>query len=104
MQPVHSDFSPGLYVDADAAVAYLHTRSDIDPSRIILFGRSLGGAVAIHVAGQRHNQDRIAGVILENTFTSIPDMGSVLFNLDILRWIPLCLVKNKVGVNYKILI
>ncbi|XP_072037872.1 protein ABHD13-like [Amphiura filiformis] len=85
----------GLYVDAEAAVNYLHSRSDIDQSAIILFGRSLGGAVAVHIAAHRHNRDKLAGLILENTFTSIPDMGSVLFNLDFVRWMPLCLIKNK---------
>lgn len=90
-------FNSGLYLDGEAALSYLHTRADIDQSRIILFGRSLGGAIVIHIASQRHNQDRIAGLIIENTFTSIPDMGSVLFNLDFIRWLPLCFVKNKVS-------
>lgn len=32
----------GLYIDAQSAVDYLLQRSDIDPKRIIVFGRSLG--------------------------------------------------------------
>ena len=35
----------GLYIDARAAVDYLFTRHDVDHSQIVLFGRSLGGAV-----------------------------------------------------------
>lgn len=35
----------GLYVDGRAAVDYLFTRHDLDHSQIILFGRSLGGAI-----------------------------------------------------------
>lgn len=35
----------GLYIDARAAVDYLFTRHDLDHSQIVLFGRSLGGAV-----------------------------------------------------------
>ncbi|XP_071804670.1 protein ABHD13-like [Asterias amurensis] len=85
----------GLYLDAQAGLDYLHKRGDIDKRRIVVFGRSLGGAVAIHVASQSCNKGRIAGVIVENTFTSIPDMGSVLFKMEFLRWIPLFIVKNK---------
>lgn len=35
----------GIYIDARAAVDYLFTRHDVDHSQIVLFGRSLGGAV-----------------------------------------------------------
>lgn len=42
-----------------------------DPGRIVVFGRSLGGAIAAWLA-QRVNP---AGVILESTFTSLDDMG-----------------------------
>lgn len=32
----------GLYQDAAASLAYLHTRQDIDNTKIVVFGRSLG--------------------------------------------------------------
>ncbi|KNC47105.1 BEM46 family protein [Thecamonas trahens ATCC 50062] len=48
----------------------------IDTSRIIVFGRSLGGAVAIALAAQR--QDDIAALVLENTFVSVVDMIDVV--------------------------
>ena len=41
---------------------------------IYILGRSLGGAVAINLASQDFYKDKIAGLILENTFTSISDM------------------------------
>ena len=45
----------GLYKDADAALKFLKERKDIDQRKIIVFGRSLGGAVAVHlVAGLTH--------------------------------------------------
>ena len=40
----------GLQLDAQAAMEYLLNRRDIDTSRIIVFGRSLGGAVAVSLA------------------------------------------------------
>ena len=37
----------GLKLDAEATLEYAQNREDIDNSRIFVFGRSLGGAVAI---------------------------------------------------------
>jgi len=37
----------GIYMDAEAALSHLRTRDDIDHSKIVLFGRSLGSAVAV---------------------------------------------------------
>lgn len=39
----------GLYLDAQASLDFLRTRHDLDQKKIIVFGRSLGGAVAIHL-------------------------------------------------------
>ncbi|GAU33169.1 hypothetical protein TSUD_206280 [Trifolium subterraneum] len=66
----------GITKDAQAALDHLSRRSDIDTSRIIVFGRSLGGAVGAVLT--RNNPDKVAGLILENTFTSILDMAGVL--------------------------
>ena len=67
----------GLRIDGEDALRYLRTeRTDIDRSKIVVFGRSLGGAVALHVA--MTSPDEIAGLVLENTFTSIPDMVPAL--------------------------
>ena len=73
-------------------------------ARIIIFGRSLGGAVAVDLATRykinvlawhkdmestdvskyrfhkrSQNKEKIAAVLLENTFTSIPDIARLLF-------------------------
>lgn len=40
----------GLYMDAEAAMDYVMSRHDIDHRKVVLFGRSLGGAVAIYLA------------------------------------------------------
>ncbi|KAI8109253.1 hypothetical protein M9435_005665 [Picochlorum sp. BPE23] len=63
----------GLQMDASAAMSYLASRDDHLPDKTVIMGRSLGGAVAIYTAVQ-HKKD-IAGVIVENTFTSIMDMA-----------------------------
>lgn len=56
--------------DAQLAFAELQQREP-DPARRIVYGYSLGGAVAIALAQQA---DGIAGVVVESTFTSIPDV------------------------------
>jgi hypothetical protein len=58
--------------DAASSQYVLHERVDIDPGRIVLFGRSLGGAVAVYAADQY--APGVRAVVLENTFTSISDM------------------------------
>ena len=61
----------GIYMDAEAALSYLRTRDDIDHSKIVLFGRSLGCAVAVEVAASRETY----AVILESPFTSTRAMA-----------------------------
>ncbi len=60
----------GTYRDARAAWHYLTEKRDIPPNRIIVFGRSLGGAVAVRLAREVNP----AMVIAESTFTSLYDV------------------------------
>ena len=62
---------PGTYIDARAAWNYLVDDLRIPANKIIIFGRSLGGAVAVDLSGQVQP----AALILESTFTSLYDMG-----------------------------
>ncbi|KDO27848.1 hypothetical protein SPRG_07121 [Saprolegnia parasitica CBS 223.65] len=62
----------GLQLDAEATLDYVLQRKDIDPTKLIVFGRSLGGAVAIYLA--EHRGEQIAAVMVENTFLSISAM------------------------------
>ena len=61
----------GTYRDAEAALAYLRSRSDIDQERIVYFGRSLGAAVAVELA----TREPPLALILESPFTSIPALA-----------------------------
>lgn len=67
----------GFYKDGEAAVNHLFTRSDIDTSKIIVFGQSIGGAVVIDLALKFN--DKLYAVIVENTFTTMPEIGRELF-------------------------
>lgn len=66
----------GFQYDAMAALDFMLSRTDLDHTKIFVFGSSLGGAVALWLAHQR--PEAIAGVIVENTFTSLADMVLVL--------------------------
>jgi fermentation-respiration switch protein FrsA (DUF1100 family) len=62
----------GILRDGRAARRWLAERTHVDEADLILLGRSLGGAVAVDLAvdgGAR-------GLILESTFTSLPDVAS----------------------------
>jgi fermentation-respiration switch protein FrsA (DUF1100 family) len=61
----------GVYADARAGLAYLIQDQGFPEARIVVFGRSLGGAVAIDLARDR----ALAGLILESTFTSAADVA-----------------------------
>ena len=60
----------GLYEDARSAVAWLKSKN-IKERNIIIYGESLGTAVAVEIAQNRN----FAGIILESPFTSMTDVG-----------------------------
>jgi fermentation-respiration switch protein FrsA (DUF1100 family) len=65
----------GCRETADAALSYLETRPDIDRSKIVASGWSLGGAVAIDLASRR----RVAGLATFSTFTRMVDVARQMF-------------------------
>ncbi len=65
----------GTYHDAEGAWRYLVEERGIAPQEIVVFGRSLGGAVAAWLAARHPPR----ALILESTFTSVPDLGAELF-------------------------
>lgn len=67
----------GLYRDATAAWRYLTQIRGVTGSQIVLFGRSLGGAVAAELA----SRVQPGGLILESSFSSARDVANALFPL-----------------------
>ena len=65
----------GVYADAAAAYRYLTDSLHVPPSRIVLFGHSLGTGVTIELA--RHVS--AAGLIVEDAYTSVADRGQEVF-------------------------
>jgi pimeloyl-ACP methyl ester carboxylesterase len=66
----------GTYLDAEAAFEVLCQRDDVDWHRIILFGHSLGGAVAVELAARLG--ERVCGLIVESSFTSARDVARLM--------------------------
>lgn len=73
----------GTYLDAEAARRYLVVERGIPQQNIVYFGRSLGAAIAAHLAmGQPPK-----ALILESAFTSVPDMGARTYPFLPVRWL-----------------
>jgi fermentation-respiration switch protein FrsA (DUF1100 family) len=68
----------GAYRDAEAAYDWLRARG-FPTEKIIAHGESLGGGVAAELALRRS----VGGLVLQSTFTSVPDLGSEIF-----PWLP----------------
>ena len=73
----------GLAADARAARAYLDGRRDVDPSRIVYFGESLGAAVAAELAVAHPP----AALILRSPFASLADVGQCHYPFLPVRWL-----------------
>lgn len=73
----------GILADARAARAWLAKRAAVAEKEIVLLGRSLGGSVMVDLA----SKDGARGLILESTFTSIPDVAAVHY-----PWLPVRLM------------
>jgi hypothetical protein len=65
----------GTYQDAEAAWQHLTQERGVPPQQIILFGRSLGAAVAAHSA----TIHTAGALIIESCFTSVPDIAADLY-------------------------
>ncbi|MBI2619775.1 MAG: alpha/beta hydrolase [Ignavibacteriales bacterium] len=73
----------GVYKDGLAAFDYVSGLSGIDRSSIVLFGTSLGGAVAVEVAARK----KPVALILESTFSSARDVAAAAYPYLPARWL-----------------
>lgn len=72
----------GVYADARAARAWLASREKIPEKDVVLMGESLGGAVAVDLAAH----DGARALILESTFSSLPDVAAYHYPFLPVRW------------------
>jgi hypothetical protein len=87
-------FEPGILQDGEAAQAWLAKRMGVAQRDIVLMGRSIGGGVAVHLAAKNGAR----GLILQSTFSSLPDAAARHY-----PWLPVRLVmKNRYNSEEKI--
>ncbi len=79
----------GFYLDAEAAYDLARKRADASGLKLVIFGRSLGGIAAVHLAASRSCD----GVILESTFTHMAAMAREHFPLPV----PESLLRDKLN-------
>lgn len=73
----------GTYLDAEAAWHYLTKERRVPEREIVIFGRSLGAAIAADLAAKHEP----GALILESGFTSVPDMAAELYRIFPVRWL-----------------
>ena len=72
----------GTYLDAQAACAWLRQKGFAN-TNLIAYGESLGGGVATEVL----LRENLGGLVLQSTFTSVPDIGAEFFPWLPVRWL-----------------
>jgi len=73
----------GIYRDAEAAWRFLTEDRGISAGDIVVFGRSLGASAASRLAAQH----RPLALIVESSFTSVPDIAQELYPWLPARWL-----------------
>ena len=69
-----------IYADANLAWGELERRQS-DPRKRVIFGHSMGSGVAVELASQRHGGVDYGALILESSFTRLPDVAKANGNL-----------------------
>lgn len=65
----------GILLDAEAALQKFTSLTGAQPNQIVLYGRSLGGGVAVHLAGSKGAK----ALVLERTFSHMVDAAAQLY-------------------------
>ncbi len=73
----------GTYRDAEAAWLYLEEQKHISGCRIVLFGESMGGAIAAWLAARQ----KPAALVISSGFTSVPDLAQQIYPFLPVRWL-----------------
>jgi fermentation-respiration switch protein FrsA (DUF1100 family) len=88
----------GVQLDIDAALTALRARPDVDARRIVLFGQSLGGALAIHYAVRGSQRGTLRAVIADSAFSDYRMIASEKLAASVVtwpfQWLPALVVDN----------
>jgi fermentation-respiration switch protein FrsA (DUF1100 family) len=78
-----SPTEPGCYAAADAMWDWIIIEAKIPADKVILFGKSLGGAMAIDLASKHDHR----ALVLARSFTSLPEAGPDRYWFVPVRWL-----------------
>jgi fermentation-respiration switch protein FrsA (DUF1100 family) len=73
----------GVYRDADAAYDFLVKDRHFRPDDVVIYGHSLGGAVAVNLAARRP----CGGLIVQSSFTNARAMTREIFALPVIEFV-----------------
>jgi len=83
----------GIYQDALAAYEYVKAREDLGGQNVIVYGASLGGAVAVDLGSRRP----VAALVVDSSFSSAADIAKGIY-----PFVPSFLIKTKLDSMIKI--
>jgi fermentation-respiration switch protein FrsA (DUF1100 family) len=69
----------GAQKDIDAAMRTLLARDDIDKNRIVMYGQSLGGALAVYNVAHSPFRDHIRALVIESAFSGYVEIAREKF-------------------------
>jgi fermentation-respiration switch protein FrsA (DUF1100 family) len=88
----------GVQLDIDAAMRTLLARPEVDARRIVLFGQSLGGALAIHYAARGAYRAHLRALVVDSAFSDyrgiVREKLAGFFLTWPLQWLPWLTVDN----------
>ena len=88
----------GVQLDIDAALEVLLERADVDRQRLVLFGQSLGGALAIYYAARGKHRGALRAVIADSAFADyrliVKEKLAGFFLTWPFQWVPALTVDN----------
>ena len=89
----------GVQLDIDAGMRTLLARHDVDPRRIILFGQSLGGSLAIYYAAHGEHRAKLSAVIADSAFSDYRLVAreklAGFFMTWLFQWLPEFAIDNR---------
>ena len=89
----------GVQLDIDAAMRTLLARGDVDKDRIVIYGQSLGGALAVYNVAHSPFRDHIRALVIESTFSGYVEIAREKFADHwftwLFQWIPWLTVDDR---------
>jgi fermentation-respiration switch protein FrsA (DUF1100 family) len=76
----------GVQLDIDAALVALLARPEVDPSHIVVFGQSLGGALAIHYLAHSRFRGNVKALIVDSAFSDYERIGREKLAAAVITW------------------